>query len=64
MKNKFFRSFKDKRIFGVCSGLARHTDTDVVLWRLLFFMAFFTAFPSVITYLVITLLTKSIEYND
>ena len=64
MQNKFFRSFKDKKISGVCSGLARHTDTDVVLWRLLFVIAFFTAFPSIITYIVITLLTKSIEYND
>lgn len=64
MKNRFYRSSKDRRLAGVCSGLARHTDTDVVLWRLLFVMAFFTALPSLLTYIAITLLTKSIEYND
>jgi phage shock protein PspC (stress-responsive transcriptional regulator) len=61
---KYFRSSKDKKIFGVCSGLAHYTNTDVVLWRLIFMGLFFTPFPSFITYIVATIVTESIEYND
>ena len=64
MNNKFYRSYRDRKISGVCSGLARHTNTDVTLWRLLFVVSFFTALPSLLTYIAITLLTETIEYND
>lgn len=64
MKNKFYRSLKDKRIAGVCSGLAKYTNTDVVLWRILFIFLFFAPYPAILTYILITLLTETIEYHD
>jgi phage shock protein C len=61
---KFYRSETDKKIFGVCSGLARYTKTDVALWRIGFLATIFTPFPSIIFYIVATIATDSIDYLD
>jgi phage shock protein PspC (stress-responsive transcriptional regulator) len=60
----YFRSYIDKKIFGVCGGLGRYTQTDPLIWRLLFVGLWFTPFPIFILYIVTTLLTKSIEFTD
>ena len=62
--NKFNRSEGDKRIWGVCSGFARYTNTDVSLWRIGFLTMIFTPLPIIMFYLIVTLATKSIEYLD
>lgn len=50
---KFYRSTKNKKLFGVCGGLGYHTQTDPLLWRLLFI-----AVPGgIVFYILITLLT-------
>ena len=59
MKRKFYRIKEGKRLFGLCTGLAHYTDTDVVLWRLLFLLLFFLPFPSLIFYIAATLVTES-----
>jgi len=61
---KFFRSQTDKKIFGVCSGLARYTNTDVALWRIGFLVGIFTPLPVIIFYLVTTIASDGIEYLD
>jgi phage shock protein C len=61
MKNKFYRSYTDKKLAGVCSGLGRYTNTDPLLWRI----GFILLGPGMLLYyILITLLTETIEYND
>ena len=61
MNNKFYRSSKDRKLAGVCSGLGRYTNTDPLLWRI----GFIVLGPGMIfPYLLLTLLTETIEYND
>lgn len=47
---KFVRTNIDSRIAGVCGGLARITDIDTTIIRLLFFAGIFTPFPVIIFY--------------
>jgi phage shock protein PspC (stress-responsive transcriptional regulator) len=54
----------DKKIWGVCSGLARYTNSDVAIWRVLFLASIFTPFPAIIFYCIATIVTESIEYLD
>ena len=61
---KFYRSESDKNIFGVCSGLARYTNTDVALWRLGFLATIFTPLPSIIFYVIATIATESIHFTE
>ena len=61
---KYCRSEGDKRIWGVCSGFARYTNTDVSLWRIGFLTMILTPLPIIMFYLIVTLATKSIEYLD
>lgn len=61
---RYFRSYSDKKIFGVCGGLGRYTNTDPTLWRVLFVMLFFSPYPITLTYIIITLITQSIEWRD
>lgn len=61
MKNKFYRSYTDKKLAGVCSGLGRYTNTDPLLWRI----GFILLGPGMLLYyILIALLTETIEYND
>ena len=61
---KFYRSQTDKKIFGVCSGLARYTNTDVALWRIGFLAGILTPIPSILVYVIATIATEGIEFLD
>lgn len=61
---KYYRSEGDKKIWGVCSGLARYTNSDVAIWRVLFLAGIFTPLPVIIFYIIATIVTESIEYLD
>ena len=61
---KYYRSEGDKKIWGVCSGLARYTNSDVAIWRVLFLAGIFTPLPVIIFYIIVTIVTESIEYLD
>jgi phage shock protein PspC (stress-responsive transcriptional regulator) len=56
---KFCRSKSDKKIWGVCSGLAKYTDTDVAFWRIGFLVGICTTIPTILLYCIITIVTKS-----
>ncbi len=58
---KFYRSYSDRKIWGVCSGLGRYTNTDPLLWRL---GLIFLPFPSLLFYIVLTVCTESVEFSD
>lgn len=49
---KLYRSTVDKRIGGVCGGLAEYTDSDPTIWRILFLALIFAPFPTVLFYLL------------
>ena len=53
MEKKFRRNMDKCIMGGVCNGIADYTNTDVILWRLLFVLGtIFTIFPFVLTYLI------------
>lgn len=50
---KLYRSTTDKKLGGVCGGLADYTGIDVTVWRLIFlFLALPGGFPGVIPYII------------
>ena len=56
----FRRSKTDRRLAGICGGLGNYTDSDPLLWRLLFIVLFFVPpVPIFILYIITTLITKS-----
>lgn len=55
---KFNRVRDSKVFFGVCEGLGHHTNTDPLVWRMLFFFLIFSPVPIITGYLLTTILTK------
>jgi phage shock protein C len=53
---RLYRSSTDKRIAGVCGGIANTYDIDPSLVRLGFVVAIFTPIPIIIFYLAATLI--------
>ncbi len=49
---KLYRSYSDKRIGGVCGGIAEYTNSDPTIWRILFLALIFVPFPTVLFYLL------------
>lgn len=50
---KLYRSTTDKKIAGVCGGLAEYTDVDPTVWRLLFvLLTLMGGFPGIILYII------------
>jgi len=57
---KFYRSKTDRRLAGICGGLGDYTDSDPILWRLLFIVLFFLpTMPIFFLYIFTTLITKT-----
>ncbi len=57
MNKQYKRSKTNKFVFGVCGGLAEHTNTDTTLWRLLFIFLMLSPVPIILTYALITIIT-------
>lgn len=49
---KLYRSSKDKRIGGVCGGIAEYTESDPTIWRIIFLALIFAPFPTILFYLL------------
>ena len=52
MEKMLRRDKNRKTIAGICSGIARHTNTDPILWKLVFIFGIFTPFPMILTYII------------
>ena len=46
----------DKKLFGICGGLAKHTPLPSWLWRAIFITAFFISGLGLIAYIVLAIL--------
>jgi len=53
---RLYRNPKDKMLTGVCSGIAAYTNTDPVLWRLLFVLLVLIYGVGIITYIVLAII--------
>lgn len=53
---KFYLSSKDRKIAGVCGGIAEYFNIDSLIVRIIFVVLFFGAGVGLLTYLVIWLL--------
>ena len=53
MEKKLQRNTMDKKIAGVCSGLAEYFDIDVTLVRAAFVIAFLAGFSGILAYIIL-----------
>lgn len=53
---KLQRSKKERKIGGVCGGLAKYFDVDATIVRLLFVLSFFFLYPGTILIYVLLLI--------
>lgn len=60
---KFYRNKSNRILSGICGGLGEYTDSDPLLWRLIFIMLFFCPVPIFLLYIITTFITKSIHYD-
>jgi phage shock protein C len=54
-EKKLYRSRTEKKIFGVCGGLADYFDVDVTVIRILFLIALLCVGGGLIAYLICAL---------
>lgn len=61
MKKKLYRSEKDKKIAGVCGGLAEYFDIDPTLVRLAWIFLVFCVDTGILAYIIAAIIipTKS-----
>ena len=52
MDNKLYRSMTDKRVAGVCGGLAKYFNVDPTLIRLAFVFLALAGGPGLLIYLI------------
>lgn len=52
---KLFRSSSDKKICGVCGGLAEYLDLDSTVMRVIFLLLIFCAGGGLLAYLILAL---------
>lgn len=52
---KLFRSSSDKKICGVCGGLAEYLDLDPTVMRVIFLLLIFCAGGGLLAYLILAL---------
>lgn len=53
MQKILYRSRKDKKIAGVCGGLAQYTGIDVTIWRIIFLFFALPGGPSIFIYVLL-----------
>ncbi|NLB43038.1 MAG: PspC domain-containing protein [Clostridiales bacterium] len=65
MKNKMYLSETDKKISGVCGGIAEFFDIDSTLIRLAWVILslFTTGFPGLIAYIIAALIIPKRQEN-
>jgi phage shock protein PspC (stress-responsive transcriptional regulator) len=56
MERKLYRSRKDKKISGVCGGLAQYLNVDVTIIRLIWALALLFAGGGLLAYIICALI--------
>ena len=56
MAKKLYKSSTDKKIFGVCGGLANYFDIDPIIVRIIFIVLFFGYGAGLLVYLLLAFL--------
>ncbi len=59
MAKKFYRSKSDRKLFGVCGGVAQYFDIDSTLVRALAIASIFFGALGIVVYLVLALISPS-----
>ena len=55
MAKKLYRSRTDRKLWGVCGGLAKHFDIDPVIVRVIAVVSIFVTGVSIIAYIVMAI---------
>lgn len=53
---KLYRVKEGRVLAGVCNGIGEYFDIDPIVFRLLFLVGFFSAFPAFLTYVILWML--------
>ena len=56
MTKRLYRSRKDRKLWGVCSGLGKYFDIDPVIFRIVFVVTIFFGLVGVIAYVIMALI--------
>jgi phage shock protein C len=59
MAKKFYRSKSDRKLFGVCGGLAKYFDVDSTIVRALALASIFFGTLGIWVYLILALISPS-----
>jgi phage shock protein C len=59
MAKKFYRSKSDRKLFGVCGGLAKYFDIDSTIVRALAIVSIFFGTLGIWVYLILALISPS-----
>jgi len=59
MAKKFYRSKSDRKLFGVCGGVAEYFNIDSTLVRALAVASIFFGLLGVVVYLILALISPS-----
>jgi phage shock protein C len=59
MAKKFYRSKSDRKLFGVCGGIAEYFDIDSTLVRALAIASIFFGCMGIVVYLILALIAPS-----
>jgi phage shock protein C len=59
MERKLQRNTLDKKIAGVCSGLAEYFDIDVTLVRVAFIVAVLAGFSGILAYIILWIIVPA-----
>ena len=66
MKKKLFKSRNDRKVAGVCGGIAEYIDIDSTLIRLVWVLLVFCAGTGFLAYIIaaIVMPDESVNYNN
>ena len=61
---KLYRSRTDRKVAGVCGGLATYTNTDVTLWRVAAVILALPGGPSILIYFLLWLIMPEAPHKS
>ncbi|NLM13526.1 MAG: PspC domain-containing protein [Epulopiscium sp.] len=64
MQKKLYKSRTDRKISGVCGGLAQYFNMDSTLVRILWILFIFLGFSGVLAYVICALIIPDEPYED